>query len=244
MLMNKFLLEQEFESVRNMGWVKSLRNGTTGVGYTFEKLLGLQENSLAFPDFYNIEIKTHRKFSKSFICLFSCDPKGNNSYEIKHIYDNYGYFSNKDKNKKVLNTSLFCNRKKRVGDYFFYLKIDRYVNKLCLHIYNKNGDLLEKSSFWSFNILQEKLYNKLEYLAYITAENKFVDGIEFFKYTHIYFYKLKSFNTFLDLLEQQKICISFKVGGNINLNFPWQIDNHGTSFSIRSNDLKLLYSSF
>ena len=242
--MNKFLLEKEFEAIKRMGWIKSLRNGTTGVGYTFEKLLGVQENSLALPDFYNIEIKTHRKSSKSFISLFNYDPKGHNSYEIKHIYDNYGYFSTKDKSKKVLNASLYCNQMKQVGDYFFCLRIDRNDKRLYLYIYNSDGMLLERSAFWNFDILQQKLYYKLEYLAYVTADSKFVNGIEFFRYTHIHFYKLKNFDTFLDLLEKQKIRISFKVGGNINFNFPGQIDNHGTSFSIKSNDLKLLYSSF
>ena len=74
------LLKSKFFSIRNMGWIKSMRNGPTGVGYTFESLLGKCEDSLACPDFYGIEVKTHRKNSKSNINLFNCNPIGITSY--------------------------------------------------------------------------------------------------------------------------------------------------------------------
>ena len=244
MQMSKILLKNEFDYIKSMGWIKSLRKGSTGVGYTFEQLLDLQENSLSLPDFCNIEIKTHRSFSKSFICLFNYDPQGNDSYEIKHIYDNYAYPSLRNKGIRVLNTSLYCNQMKRVGNNFFCLRIDKEEKKLYLFIFDNNGTLLEKNAFWDFHILEKKLYDKLEYLAYVTADSKFVEGSEFFRYNQIEFYKLRSFDAFLYLLEKQKIRISFKVGGNTNLDFPWQIDNHGTSFSIKSTNLKLLFFSF
>ena len=43
-----------------MGYVVSLRNGNTGIGYTLETLLGLEENNLKTPDFGDIELKSQR----------------------------------------------------------------------------------------------------------------------------------------------------------------------------------------
>ena len=44
-------LLQKFEEIKEMGWIKSLRKGPTGIGYTFEKLIGKDEDSLCCPDF-------------------------------------------------------------------------------------------------------------------------------------------------------------------------------------------------
>ena len=245
MEMNKLLLMESFNFVKDQGWIKSLRRGHTGIGYTFEQYCGVVENSLAFPDFYNIEIKTHRKYSNSMICLFSYDPKGNNSYEIKHIYDCYGYPSIKNQHKKVFYISLFCNQVKRIcNGYTFSLEVDRLEKKLYLLVHDEYGRLVEKSSFWYFHTLEQKLYNKLEYLAFIVADRKFIDDWEYFKYESIEFYKLKGFDFFLDLLESGKILISFNVGPNKKLSHPWQVDNHGTSFCINAKDLVLLYETF
>lgn len=43
--MNLDEFKQEFQKLRNKGFVPSLRNGSTGIGYTFEKLLGLNPHS-------------------------------------------------------------------------------------------------------------------------------------------------------------------------------------------------------
>lgn len=242
---NKYILENEFVRIKNMGWVKSLRNGPTGVGYTFETLLGLSENSIPFPDYCNIEIKTHRKSSNSLINLFNYNPIGNNSYQLKYIYEQYGYPSRKNVDVKVFNVSLYCNYMKSISNNFsLTLSVCREKKKLFLEVYDSKGKLYEKNTFWEFKTLKDKLYNKLSYLAYVTASNKFINDQEFFKYDDIYFYKLRDFETFLSLLEHGKICISFKIGGNIIKDFPWQIDSHGTSFCIKCKDLQLLYSNF
>ncbi len=58
--MNLEEFRQKFQELKNRGFVKSLRKGPTGIGYTFETLMGLDENNLALPDIDGIEIKAHR----------------------------------------------------------------------------------------------------------------------------------------------------------------------------------------
>ena len=47
-----------------MGFVKTLRKGPTGIGYTLETLLEIDENNISSPDFGEIELKAQRYINK------------------------------------------------------------------------------------------------------------------------------------------------------------------------------------
>ncbi|MEM3851449.1 MAG: MvaI/BcnI family restriction endonuclease [Methanomassiliicoccales archaeon] len=51
--------------------MKSMRRGSTGIGFTLESHLGICENNLFSPDLGNIELKAHREGSQSMITLFT-----------------------------------------------------------------------------------------------------------------------------------------------------------------------------
>lgn len=89
------VLRQKFEEIKKMGWIKSGRKGYTGIGYTFEKLLGKDEDALCIPDYNGIEIKTHRKNSKSYITLFNYNPVCESSYELKRLFYKYSHVHSK-----------------------------------------------------------------------------------------------------------------------------------------------------
>ena len=70
--MNLKELEGKLKLIKDQGYVKSQRGGPTGIGYTFETLLGIKENNLPIPDIGGrVEIKTIRKDSQSLITLFT-----------------------------------------------------------------------------------------------------------------------------------------------------------------------------
>lgn len=48
----------KFDQIKGLGWIDALRSGDTGIGYTFESLLGIVENNDKRADFKGIEIKT------------------------------------------------------------------------------------------------------------------------------------------------------------------------------------------
>ena len=86
----------------------------------------------------------------------------------------------------------------------------------------------------------DKLYSKMKILAYIEADSKYINNCEYFMYNEIIFYRLKGFDTFIDLLDKGIININFKVGGYIDEKLSL-IDSHGVSFCIKSTNLNLLY---
>lgn len=234
-------LLQKFEEIRMMGWIKSLRKGPTGIGYTFEKLIGKDEDALCCPDYNGIEIKTHRSGSASYVSLFNYNPIGESSYELKRLFANYSYVHPKNKNIRALNADAFCNYMKDVGaSYKFSLKVADSEQKIYLLVFDKLGVLVEKKAYWTFETLKEKLYRKMQYLAYIEADSKYVNGVEYFKYTKINFYTLKSFDSFIRLIKSAKIKVSLLVSGS--LKDLENINSHGANFSIKKENLCLLYN--
>lgn len=243
-MINKELiyLKQKFEKIKQMGYVKSTRKGFTGIGKTFEDLIGKTEDTLGFPDYHGIEIKTKKGYSKSYTTLFNATPKGENEFEIKRLCAYYGYPDKVLKDKKVLNISINAIPPTLVANRFlFKLYIDYKAQKIFLDIRNKNLELLERNVFWTFTQIQEKLERKLSFLAYIKAWPKIINGVEYYKYYHIEFYKLKSFDEFLKLIEQGKIRITFKIGVFREGNRQGEIHDRGTGFEIQELDLQNLF---
>ena len=79
------LLQKKFQKIKNLGYVETVREGSTGMGATLEDLLGKSEENFEIPDFYGIELKTRRAYSKSSITLFNAVPTGGNYYEVKRL---------------------------------------------------------------------------------------------------------------------------------------------------------------
>ena len=235
-------LKEKFYKIKNEGWIKSCRNDYGGIGCTFEKLIGINSNELEIPDFKQIEIKTKTKYSNSYTTLFNCTPTGPHYHEIERLKDKYGYPDSNLKQYNVLNTSIYSKYKNKVGlNFFFELKVDKEKCKIFLIIYNKYGDIIEDNVYWDFDILKEKLYRKLQYLAYIKALKKKINYEKYFKYYEMKIYKLKNFETFIKLLDEGIIRISIKIGVFRDEKKLGKIHDHGTSFGIQEENLDKLY---
>lgn len=239
------LLKRKFASIRKMEYVKSVRRGSTGVGATFEALLGKEEDSLEIPDFHGIEIKTRRGYSKSLINLFTAVPTGSTFYEVKRLRDTYGYPDAYDKNLKRLNTMASAKVPIKVGVfYYFGLKVDRKLQKLILCIYDINNNLIDESTYWDFDILEEKLLRKMSFLALIKAWPKKIYDVDYFKYYKMTIYKLKNFVSFLDAIETGYVNVKFTIGNYYDEKRYGMVHSHGVSFSIAEEDLDKIFDCY
>lgn len=238
-------LRKKFSEIRNMEYVKSVRGGSTGVGATFEALLGKQEDKLELPDFEGIEIKTKRSYSKSSINLFNAGPKGETEYEVKRIRDTYGYPDKIDKNLKRFGAKIDADQKVKVGlFYHFQLKVDRQKEKIILCVYDWNDICIDESTYWDFSVLKEKLIRKLSVLALIKAWPTRIGGTEYFKYYKMNIYLLRDFECFLKSLEMGKIKVSFKIGNHYDKERYGFVHGHGVSFSIAEEDLDSIFEFY
>lgn len=239
---NIIKLKNEFKRIKAKGYIKGKFNGSGSIGRTFEEELGLNENGFSVPDYYGIEIKTKRAYSKSAITLFTAVPDGENLFEIERIKETYGYPFKKDKNYKALYIEAYGNKLSFAGiKYQYKIDVDIITKRVYLTIFNKFGDLIERNVYWSFDYLKERIYNKLNYLAVINTWTKKIDNSEYYNYYKMDIYKLKDFKRFLSLLEDGTIKFSLKVDIHLSENRYGKTYNHGCGFAINECDLPKLY---
>lgn len=236
-------LKEKFYKIKEKGWVESKRLDYGAIGTTFENQLDIENNEFELPDFKGIEIKTKTKDSDSYITLFSCAPTGPHYHEIERLKDTYGYPDSKLSKFKVLNATLQSNYATRIGkNYFFKLRIDSKEKKIFLLIFDNKHKLVEKLVYWDFDILEEKLYRKMQHLCFVKAYKKIMYRKKYFKYYEMRIYNLKNFEKFISLISGGIIKISFKIGIYRSGKYIGKIHDHGTSIVIKEENLEKLYT--
>lgn len=238
------ILKRKFNKIKSMNYVRSVSGSNGGIGLTFEYLIGKEADNESKPDFFGIEIKTKRSYSKSNIGLFNMNPKierkGVNVSE--YLRDLYGYRDVRDSKLNRLNAVVNGKTLEKVGTkYLFKLKVDRKKEKLYLCILDNYLNVLDKSIYWDFCDIKERLYKKMEVLALVRAWPIRLNGFEYYKYYKMEIFTLKGFDEFINSLEDGKIKVLFKIGNNYTKERYGQVDSHGIGFVIKEEDLKYLY---
>ena len=204
----------------------------------------MSKNNFSVPDFNNsIELKLKKDRSITPITLFNATFDGKDLFELKRIRNKYGVKHKIFNDVKVLSISLNGKRFSNWGNYLkMKLCVDRYQKKVFLLIANANGKVIEKRAYWSFELLENVLKRKLNYLALVSSEYKLINSMHYFKCKSVKFYKFKNFDSFISLIEEGKIivCINsgvYKSGSKIGKPY-----DHGISFRISKFDLEELYN--
>ena len=238
------LLKIKFNEIQKLGWIESNTSNSGNMGIMFEKLVGIPTNEFEIPDFGSIEIKTKSKSKYEYVTLFNCVPTGPHYHEVERIKDSFGYPDSELRAFKVFNGEVFCNKLTKIGSKFYFkLNIYKRIKRIALCVYNNEKKIIEESTYWDFDVLEEKLNRKLSYLALIGVTKKIVNKKKFFKYNTLNFYKLKDFDTFVDLMEQGVIKIIFKIGVFKDAKRIGKIHDRGTAFSIEEKSINKLFDS-
>ncbi len=203
--------KKKFQELKNRGFIKSLRKGPTGIGYTFERLLGLNENNLALPDIKNVEIKTHRENSNSMITLFTFNKRVWKINPLEAI-KKYGSYDNNGRLGMYYTMSLTPNS---AGLFLT-------VNHEQISIQHSSGEVI---AAWQLSVLEKRFLEKIPMLLFISAHTEERDSIEYF---HFYRGQLMS-GTSQELLSEL-----FKTGNllvDVRLHDKKTMArNHGTGF--------------
>lgn len=234
---------EKFSYIKSLGYVKAINNNYSGIGLTFENLMGKIVDNFPLPDFQNtIEIKTKLISSKKPIHLFRLTPDGTEFLEIKRILCEYGYYTVNSKDNKMFNGTVYANKIKRIGPhYFFSLEVNYIEKKIKLLVYNRKIELINKKSYWAFEKIENAIYRKIKYLALVFASMKKRNGEIYYKYDIYHLYKYTDMDTFLYLLKKGIIGIHFSIGVFTGDYRNGQIHDHGTSFDIHIEDINKLF---
>ena len=235
-------LRHEFEVIKNMGWIKEKRKSKGSCGYTFETLLKKEEDYFPVPDYDDIEIKVMNDHTKTNLHLFNLTPDGDYLYPIKRILYELGCPERENRNKRVLYKTFNSREYTKMA---FGRKATINVNyeekKIELWAFNHKDENINIGISWSFDYLKERLELKLKYLAFVRVSSSIICGEGYYHYHKIDFYKLKDFNTFINLIDMGIIEITFKIGTHKEGSRIGKEYDHGTDFSIKVSDLELLY---
>ena len=204
------------------------------LGYEVEKRLGIQKNELPIADYLGIEIKCVYENSIYPIKLFSSEFDGPNAMEAKIIFTKFYDLKN---DKATFNHSFLGNKKTQLSNSIngrlYVDKIEKKVHLFFFDIYNK---CLE-NAYWDFDTLYSHIKNKLSIVAIINYKYEYRNNRKFYKITKYKIYKLKDISTFINLIESGTIIISFSIEKKNDM-----IHNHGTSFSIKKENISKLFN--
>ncbi|WP_139943039.1 MvaI/BcnI family restriction endonuclease, partial [Fulvimonas soli] len=199
---NLDLFIRDFNKVRDMGFTESRRSNSTGIGKTFEDLIGVAENNAKEPDLHGFEIKSQRNLSGSYVTLFTKSPTMPKSANT-HLRMSYGSFDSEHPDVKVLHTSIFHGRyNTHTAGAKFSLRVNRQESKLYVLVQRDDGTK-DDSVYYSFDNIKNALA-KIENLAFVSADTRRnAEGKEEFNFTSaIIYYDFISFENFLDLVEE------------------------------------------
>ena len=226
-------LKAKLVGIRGRGPVKTFRRGNTGVGYTLETLLELDENNSSGADFGDIELKAKRdKSSSSKITAFSQAP-------IWHSRPRAFIKRLGEWKKDIDRFNLYPTAKfGEVNNLGLTLKIDQdpiYGETLYLQSENTKETL----GRWPLLVLAFRQEQKLSKMVLVNAKSEGRGMSETFHYDSADFYSNPSPDTLRNLIKDGTLVVDVRAWFNP---VTGKCKDHGVAFRISKSKLHLMYS--
>lgn len=222
MTLSKFV--KAFDKLKARDWIKSERRGSTGVGHTLEKLIGLPENNIASPDLGTIELKAHRMNSNSMITLFTFNRK---VWKMKPL-DAIKKYGTPDKSG-------------RLGLYFTMSRIPNSTG-LFLHIESEtisvrhvSGEIVAE---WQLQALAERFVKKIPALILVSAFSEMRGDDEWLKFDRARLLTGTSAAIIRSQILAGNILVDLRLHDKIT-----SARNHGTGFRAHEDKLPSLFQT-
>jgi hypothetical protein len=211
----------KFDEVKERRWIDTMRGGDTGIGYTFETLLGIKENNDQIADFKGIEIKCkgikEGKISSS------------NKFNLFQAGPTWATKSTTKERIRILGTL------NEAGLYACYSQVTTTPNNIGLLLgvlsaqnkidLCKNADVL---GYWSFERLKKRLIQKHERAVFVKAKTRNTTGKTQYAYEELVYCDKPNIERFVELVVQRNIVFEFTMheepSGHIrNHGYPWRL---------------------
>ena len=219
-----------FDPIAKRGFVRTMRPGATGVGFTLESLLGIRENNSPKGDFLGMEVKAYRDdatepHDREKMNLFLKEPVWLDGKSTADRIRDYGYTDSNG--RRAWYQSVTC-RRNTVG---LVLVVDRQAEVVRLFFDD------HAIGQWSFEILQQRLNEKLTEVVFVAAASRGTGADEEFYYQTVTYYSEPSVEMLLRLIEVCEVILELRM----HIRPTGGARNHGTAFRIRKNRLGNLY---
>lgn len=227
-------LLEKLRTISSQGYIRTLRRGDTGVGFTLETLLGIQANSSKNPDYKGIELKSARSRGRKGdrTTIFSRVPDWESSRlkSSKEILQARGYFSS-EKNRHQLHHTISCSKKNSLG---LILTIDNEW------LYQKFIDLegeIRTDVLWRISVLNNAFLKKHNQTFWVYADTVGKGGSEEFFFSQAKYTKGPDESRLAMLLETGDITVDY----SIRETATGAAKDRGYAFKIAQGNLELLF---
>lgn len=234
---------KDFLSIKRKGWVVSNRKHDTGIGKTFEDLIGIHENNNFLADYKDVlELKSKRELSESMVTLFTkapTYPKKVNSI----LREKYGQPDKKADNMKILHTTISAGDFNTFANMFgFKLKIDEQQQKIFITIKDLHSDKTEGAEiYYDFKDVKNIIEKKCKYIAYITAETKKENRREYFRFIKAVLLSGLTFEKFIEFIKKGIIVYDIRLGVYRSGKNKGKTHDHGSGFRILKKNLAKVF---
>ena len=222
MTLNEFV--KAFGELKAKDWVKSERRGPTGIGHTLEKLIGLRENNIAYPDLGTIELKAHRINSNSMITLFTFNRK---VWKMKPL-EAIKKYGTPDENRRL---GLYFTMSRTPNSTGLFLHIESET----ISVRHVSGEIVAE---WQLEILAERFTKKIPALILVSAFSEMRGDDEWFKFDRAQLLKGTSAAIIRSQILAGNILVDLRLHDKIT-----SARNHGTGFRAHEDKLPLLFKT-
>ena len=208
-------LKDKLSEINQMGYVVSLRRGNTGIGFTLETLLGLEENNLKTPDFGDVELKSQRNGVNNRVTMFTFN-RGVWKIKPREVIERYGYIDTKNR------PSLYCTANSKPNNQGLFVNVEQEK----VQLYHVDGTLVAE---WSAERLIDRFKSKMPALVLVNADTRInSERKEEFWYKEAYLLTDPNADNLLDLIKKDIIIVDVRM----HLRPGRVVRNHGTGFRI------------
>ena len=217
-------LVAKLNSLRQRGYVASLRRGDTGIGYTLESLLGINENNLKLPDLGGVELKSQRNGVSNRVTMFTFN-RGAWKLKQRQLIATYGYVDTEGR------PSLYCTVSIRPNNQGLFLRVGRSDIKL----YQLDKTLIAE---WYGECIISAFKKKMPALVMVYADTRTnSNGREEFWFNEAYLLTNPKTSNLLELINTGTIIVDLRM----HLKENGVVRNHGSAFRIEQKFIKLCF---
>jgi len=216
-------IRQKLSAIRYKGFVRSLRKGPTGIGYTLETLLEIKENNISAPDFGNIELKAQRENHNGMTTLFTFNKKAWIMNPLDAIRE-YGSFDANGRKGMYYTMGMTPNS---AGLFL-------YVDNTSVSVRHISGRIV---AVWMLEEIKKRFEAKVQNVLLVKAKVEERAGIEYFLFDRA---RLLTGGTSVSILkhqfENEKLIVDLRLHDKIT-----SARNHGTGFRVFESNIESLY---
>ena len=213
---------EKFRRIKEMGFVPSQRKGPTGIGYTLETLLGIDENNDASPDIIGAELKAHRANSSNLVTLFTFNNKAWKMPPLEAV-KRYGSLDRDGRRGLYYTMSLKPNSAGLFLD----------VQKDTIAVRHISGTIVVE---WILEKLAKRFVNKIPSLIFVTAFTELRDGKEYFHFQRAQLMKDTTPELLCNQFKSENILVDLRLHDKGTM-----ARNHGTGFRTYEGRLPQLF---